>query len=26
MTAAAEPLTAKDIEILVDYLAGLSPQ
>jgi cytochrome c553 len=26
MTAAAEPLTDKDIEILVDYIAGLSPQ
>jgi cytochrome c553 len=25
MTAAAEPLTAKDIEVLADYLAGLSP-
>jgi cytochrome c553 len=26
MTSAAEPLTDKDIEILVDYAAGLSPQ
>ena len=26
MTAAAEPLTDKDIEVLVDYIAGLSPQ
>jgi cytochrome c553 len=26
MTAAAEPLTEKDIEVLVDYIAGLSAQ
>jgi cytochrome c553 len=26
MTSAAQPLTDKDIEILVDYAAGLSPQ
>jgi len=26
MTAAAEPLKDKDIEILVDYIAGLNPQ
>lgn len=26
MTSAAQPLTDKDIEILADYLAGLSPQ
>lgn len=26
MTAAAEPLTDKDVEVLVDYVAGLSPQ
>ncbi len=26
MTAAAQPLSDKDIEILVDYLAGLGPQ
>jgi cytochrome c553 len=26
MTAAAEPLSDKDVEILADYVAGLSPQ
>jgi len=26
MTSATEPLTDKDIEILIDYVAGLSPQ
>jgi len=26
MTAAAEPLKDKDVEILVDYIAGLNPQ
>ena len=26
MTSAAQPLNDKDIEILADYLAGLSPQ
>jgi cytochrome c553 len=26
MTAAAEPLSDKDIEVLADYVAGLSPQ
>jgi cytochrome c553 len=26
MTSAAQPLSDRDIEILADYLAGLSPQ
>jgi hypothetical protein len=26
MTSAAQALTDKDIEILIDYVAGLSPQ
>jgi cytochrome c553 len=26
MTSAAQPLNDKDIEVLADYLAGLSPQ
>jgi cytochrome c553 len=26
MTAATEPLTDKDVEVLADYIAGLNPQ